>query len=58
MWHFKKNEQDDENRRTDIVWVYIPRNRKMFKKRVFFFWVRLTLSKRKMYEGDGLLVEF
>jgi len=35
MWHFKKNEQDDENISTDSVWLYIARIKNMLKKEVF-----------------------
>jgi len=35
MWHFKKNEQDNENIRTDSVWLYIPRIKNTLRKEMF-----------------------
>jgi len=35
MWHFKKNEQDDENISTDSVWLYSACIKNMLKKEVF-----------------------
>jgi hypothetical protein len=36
MWHFKKNEQDDDNVRTDSVWLYIPLIKNIFLKKGVF----------------------
>jgi hypothetical protein len=54
---FQGNEQGEEHIHMTVA-SFIFLASKIYLKNKRCFWVRPTLSERKMYSGDGLLVDF
>jgi hypothetical protein len=54
MWRFKENEEEDEDTCMAVPGFIFLALKKKKKQEAFL--VRPTLSKRKIYDGDELLV--
>jgi hypothetical protein len=56
MWHFMENEENEDIRTAAAGFIFLT-SPNMKEKGQEAFWVRPTLSQRKIYDSDELLID-